>query len=221
MVRASSTDDPEPFLKRFKLAFDRRIVEEYVLTFRDSRKNENGRPMPEDRVWGELADLLGIEGTTRWRYVKGNDGTGKRPLSPFDGRVERYRPGLEEVFRYIAAVDLTTESIGFPRGRIIVSRAAARALTGLRRVTTGEDHTITAAEVERIRFLGRWNRSHLVTAGFCAETVRDMCSEDPDKLMGEIEFSEQFIRSLNRLYADWKVYYIRLLNILSYDWLRC
>jgi hypothetical protein len=221
MARAQCADETEGFPRRIKLGFDRRVVEEYVLAFRDSRRREGGRPLPEDKVWADLVDVLAIDGATRWRYLTGNDGTGNRPLSPFDGRPERYRPGLAEVFRHIAALDIAVGDIGFPRGRVIVNRAVARALTGLRRMTTGEDRAITADEVERLRFLERWNRSHRVTSGFSAQTVRDMSASDPGGLTGEIDPSDQFISRLNQLYADWAVHFTRLLGILSYDWLRC
>jgi hypothetical protein len=220
MTKAKYVDETEAVASRIKRGLDERILEEYVLTFRDSRKDRDGCPIPEDVVWSNLTEMLCIDGTTRWRFVKGVDRTGNRPLSPFDGRPERYRPGIEEVFRYIAAVDLTLEAIQFPRGRVIVNRAMARALTGLRRITTGEDYRISEVELERLRFLERWNRLHVTRSGFSVQTVRDMFNENRENLLGDIEFSDQFIRSLNRLFADWTLHHARLLNNLPYDWLR-
>jgi hypothetical protein len=217
MARTKSGDETEA--KNIKRAFDERIAEEYVLVFRDSRKKD-GSPLGEDRVWDELADVIGVSDITRWRFATGVDGKGTRPLSLFDGRAERYRPGLDEVFRYIAATDLTVDAIGFPRGRIIVNRAMARALAGIRRIATDEDRTMTAVEVERLRFLGRWILRHMPRSGFSAETVREMLSEDTNRLMGDIDFSDQFILGLNRLYADWNPHRVKLLELVSYHWLR-
>jgi hypothetical protein len=217
---AKNPDESESVPRKTKHGFDERILEEYVLAFLDSRKHEDGRPIPEDTVWTELADRLCIEGATRWRFVKGVDHTGKRPLSAFDGQAQRYRPGVEEVCRYIAAVDLTLEAIQFPRGRIIADRAMAWGLTRIRRMMTGEDDAITVVELERLRFLERWHRSHVTRSGFSDKTVHDMRNENREKLMGDIASSDQFIQSLNRLFALWSPIHVRLLGQLPYDWLR-
>jgi hypothetical protein len=220
MNKGDYSDAFEAASEKFRRGFDKRLLEEYVLTFRDSRRDEQGGSVPEDRIWTEVADFLCMVGATRWRYAKGVDHTGNRPSSSFDGRPERYRPGIEEVFRYIAAVDITVESVRFPRGRIIVNRAVARALTGVRRIMTGEDHPITDVEVERLRFLERWHHRHKTKSGFSAETVRDMCNANGEQLMGQPELSDTFIRSLNRLFADWAPHHVRLLQFLPYDWVR-
>ena len=102
----------------------------------------------------------------------------------------------------------------------MVNRAMARAFSGLRRMTTGEERSISDVELERLRFLERWNRVHMTRSGFSAQTVRDMFNENRENLMGEIEFSEQFVRGLNHLFADWTIHHARLLNNLPYDWLR-
>ena len=68
MPRKQAPDESEAIPLRIRSGFADQIVKEYVLAFRDSRRHEDGRPMPEDVVWGNLVDVLGIEGTTEWRY---------------------------------------------------------------------------------------------------------------------------------------------------------
>lgn len=221
MANAKHPDETESLAIR--RGFDQRLITEYLLVFIRSHSGNDGHVVDEDSVWDKLVKTLDIQGTTGWRIVSGVDKSGKMPLSPFDGLPERRRPSLDEVFRYVAALNLAIESIGFPPGRIIVNRAMARALTGFRRKNTGEERRITDIEVERLRYLRHWRYAHRtgsarIVPRFTLETVRDMCLANTDKAMGSLEMSPAFVESLTRLFFDWNVTMTEFYTHVSYPW---
>jgi hypothetical protein len=205
-----------------KKGFDRQILKEYVNVFKGSQKRPDGNRKPEYEIWEDLCQQLGLSEAAQRRYLKGVDKVGAKPVSLLDGQVEGYEPGLDEVFRYIAARDQFVE---FPRGRVIVNRVVVRALRGIRKAYTGQIHHLAPLEVERLRFLRHWNyldRNYLRVArsGFSVEVVRAMGDSEFCDLMGPLEQSDRFVAALNRLWNDWNVAMTELINQLSYDWLR-
>jgi hypothetical protein len=213
--------------KKTKDSFDEEIIKGYLAEFKKTQWSREGRPMPDYVIWGALIQMLRIAGTNKDRYLKGRDKYYKMPMSLFDGQLERKDPPLDPVFRYIAACDIKVNF--FPRGRVMVNRAVAKALNYIRRHTDGyTGNPLTPSEVERLRFLRRWKyecweREHRFTPGFSTETIRDIYSSDFHDLMDvikPIESPDRFLEGLNRLYDDWNVAMDELLRNLSYDWLR-
>jgi hypothetical protein len=185
-----------------------------VAEFKMTRTNRDGSRIQDHRLWSDLAQTLDLSYAARRRYAMGVDKYGKRPESALDGQEERYEPGFEEVFRYIAALDL---AVAFPRGRVIVNRAMARVLGGIRRVHSSEVHPLTATEVERLRFLRSWVAARRSSPGITMVTVQAMEESEFSDLMGPIRFSEPFLEGLKRLYADWNVSYDAL-RAFTYPW---
>jgi len=194
--------------------FNRQIIREYVAEFKMTRTNRGGSRMKDHLLWSDLAETLGLSYASRRRYAMGVDKVGKRPESALDGEQERYEPGFEEIFRYIAALDL---AVTFPRGRVIVNRAMARVLSGIRKVHGGEVHPLTATEVERLRFLRSRVAAQRSSPGISMVTVQEMEESEFSDLMGPIRFSEPFLEGLKRLYADWNVFYDAL-RAFTYPW---
>jgi hypothetical protein len=201
--------------KVIREVLNRQIIREYVTEFKMTRTNRDGSRIKDHLLWSDLAQTLGLSYAARRRYAMGVDKYGKRPESALDGQEDRYEPGFEEVFRYIAALDL---AVTFPRGRVIVNRAVARVLSGIRRVHSGEVHPLTATEVERLRFLRNWVAAQRSSPGISMVTVQEMEESEFFDLMGPIRFSESFLEGLKRLYADWNVFYDEL-RAFTYPWI--
>jgi hypothetical protein len=213
-------DAGEAFGAKTKEGFDRQLIKEYVANFKRSRRGPDGNPIPVHQIWIDLADKLRLSYDAKRRYVKGLDKHGNRPVSLLDGQTERYEPGFEEIFRYIAALDLIVDF--FPRGRVITNQAVARALTGIRKHTQAyHGSPISAVEVERLRFLRLWKYNHKSGRTFPPTVITDMYNSLVRDLMEPIEKTDRFLEGLNRLFADWDFAMTELLGIVSYDWLRC
>ena len=211
MPEIERQDTQDAFQERLKKGFDRQIVKEYIAEFKSRQLRADGTPMPDHALWADLAEQLCLSYHAARRYSKGIDKRDQRPVSLLDGQAERYEPGFEEVFRYIAAKDLLVE---FSRGRAIVNRATARALNGIRKAYPGPVSRIAPHEVERLCFLREWK------GPFSIKTAEAMRQSPFHDLMGQVDCNDAFVNELGDLFREWNLFYSDFAEALPYPWVK-
>ena len=215
MAQKNEQDKEDLFKENLKKGFDKQILKEYVTDFTKSQKRADGTLVPPHMIWDDLAKQLCSSYHAARRYALGVDKHGEKPVSPLDGLIERYEPGFEEVFRYIAARDLIVE---FSRGRVIINRATARALIGIRKAHTGQLYRLHPHEVERLRLPPPVEAQNIPRPRFSIQTVQAMRSPELCDLVGPIDSSDHSVEELNRLFDEWNAFYDDFVYAVEYPW---